>query len=178
MISLFLKNNWEAIAVAVIVGFLVLSFTHIKSQRDTAIKDLNELKAIYNAQVTIANKNLADATVNQKQTEAVASKQIEDLNIDKSTLTNAIRGYYETKSIKHPMGNNTSKLLPPTAGDRTAETSTSAEGSATGESVTDTTCTAIQTQLSTLEDACALTTIYFNEARARVNQDCIQIGCE
>jgi hypothetical protein len=178
MISLFLKNNWEAIAIAVIIGALIFSFSHIKDQRDTAIKDLNDLKATYNAQVIENNNKLNDATVHQKETEAEAHKQIEDLGIDKGTLIATIKGYYnENTHAKPTVVHDTGKLLPPTTSGSATEVASGTEGLTESERECRSTINGLQTKIEVLENGLAEETIEFNRARNRVDQDCTQIGC-
>ena len=153
-------------------------FISLENERDKAVKDLEAMKTLMANQVIENATKLTEATNEQNESETKAHKQIEDLNIDKKTLTNAIKGYYDAPNHPKPvMVPNTGILLPlPTSGSST-EASTSTEGLATSGSFSGGTCTAMEAQIKTLEDALATETVDFNRARARIDRDCFQVGC-
>jgi len=176
----FLKNNWLAILIAMLVGGLAIYIHLITTERDGAIKDLNNLKATYNAQVIENDKKFNDATTNQKKTEEVAKQQITDLKIDRGTLQSAIKGYFnETKhiSIKPSVVSNVGIVLPSATSGSTTEIANSTEGLTTGESISGSTCTGLETKINDLTDALILETIDYNRARSILDQHCLQIGC-
>jgi hypothetical protein len=174
----FLKANWEPIAIAAIIGGVVLSFHHIKAQRDDAVNALAVINATMAKQI-IDNKIAQDrATKDQTDSETTAHKQIEDLNIDKTTLTNAIKGYYNApNNPKSSMVHGTGIVLPPVTSGGTAEVASSTEGLVQGESECGPAIAGLQTKIEVLENGLAEETIEFNSARARVDRDCAQIGC-
>lgn len=175
---MFLKNNWEAIAIALLVGASIFYVHHLKVQRDEALSELSVLKLTYNIQKKENDIKQQTAVVSQKASEAIASKQITDLNIDRETLQNAIQGYYETKPNKYSVGSTGGIVLSHTTSGSTTETPSITEGLTGGGQVPDTTCSGLSTQLGTLQEATALETVLYNKARARIDQDCAQIGCE
>lgn len=86
MFMLFLKNNWEAIVIALVVGIVSISFTVIKHERDSARAELAVWKEVSAAQVQVEKEKLAEATAKQKLSEATSAKQIADLNLNRDNL--------------------------------------------------------------------------------------------
>jgi hypothetical protein len=178
MFWLFFKDNWEAIAIAAIIGAVAISFHHVKTQRDEARATLSTLQTFYTAKLKESENKLAVAKVTQQSNELIAQKQISELNIDRDTLTNAIRSYYANKPAKpfvvHPSGG----VLPSATGTSSSETPTSGEGSTGSGQISWSTCSGLEAENKDLTDALILETIDYNRARERIDQDCAQVGCE
>ena len=174
---MFLKTNWEAIAVALLIGASIFYVHHIKVQRDEARSALSILKMTYDIQKKENDVKQQTAVVSQKASEAVASKQITDLNIDRVTLQNAIRGYYETKPIKYSVGSTGGIVLSHPSSDSATETPSTTEGLTTGESECGSTSAGLQAKIEVLEQGLVTETIEFNRARSIIDQHCTQIGC-
>jgi hypothetical protein len=178
VLKAFIKNNWNGIVVAVFVAVIALSFHHLKNQRDSAVAELATLKAVYNAEVIEFTKKLDAAKANEKLVAAQIAEQLANLKIDKETLTNAIRSYYANKPTERPMVRATVSMLPPPACSSFTDTTTDTQESAISEPITGTACIGLEAENKDLTDALALETLYFNQARERVDQDCEQIGCQ
>lgn len=165
--------------------FALMAFAiwHYKSAYESGVKELSAYKQ---AATDESDKQKADnklkldkAKDTQAKSDKINNQQIADLHIDKETLTNAIKGYYAPKtivnkpSVVHSVFTGTASNTEPST-----EVASSGQGLASSEPITDPACARLQTQLGALEEAAALETVLYNKAKARIDQDCDQIGCE
>ena len=174
----FIKTYWKFILPFIAVWLVYFMFVSLENERDKAVKDLEAMKTLMANQVIENATKLTEATNKQNESETKAHKQIEDLNIDKTTLTNAIKGYYDAPTHTKPvMVPNTGIVLPLPSSGSSTEAPTSTERPTTSEPISGGTCPTMEAQIKTLEDALATETVDFNRARARVDRDCLQVGC-
>jgi len=108
-------------------------------------------------------------------------KLLQDLQIDRVQTAQKIKAQYDNKisNIKRNMANRTGGVLSP-ASDTSPATETASDTSkfASSESDCDATITGLQSQYSTLEDACAITTQDYNQLRAWGDVVCSIATCE
>lgn len=180
MISLiltFFKAQWRVILPVLIVGAGLLYLNHLQNSRDQAIADLNAFKvqaqAEVDKQIAINQLNLAKAQAEISRVDQEAQAQILSvLQLSEKTinqLSTQIRNRYETK---YALDITAGRVLPQsTSGDPIAETSSTAEGLASRQPNTDPACAGLRDEITDLENACALTTIYFNQCRAALDAD-------
>ena len=174
----FIKKYWTILLPLIAVWIVYFMFVSLENERDDALKQLSDIKATMASQKAANDKALEKAKNDQVENEHTAQQQIENLHIDKTTLTNAIKGYYNAPSHPKPaMATNVGIVLPQSASGGSTETPTSTEGLTEGERECRSASAGLQAKIKTLEDALATETVDFNRARARVDRDCEQIGC-
>lgn len=182
IIFTLLKQYWRIALAVAFIGALTLhvwSDNRVKAQRDGYKAQLTAIELLAEHQKKDYEAKLKYAEDNQAKSEQVFKQQVDKLNINKESLTNELRSIYANRKPKPNLVPVAGGVLPQSSSaESTTETASSAEGFAIREPIPDTAFTRLEAQYQTLEDACALTTIYFNQARARIDQDCAQIGCQ
>lgn len=167
----------------VLVILMALAIWHYKSAYEDKTREFElfqtnvvQMAKDYEAEQAV---KLDKAKENQAKSEAIKQQQITDLNLDRETLQNAIRSYYAPHNNKPTMVSGTGIVLPQSASaDKTSEASADSEGYASSERVNRSASIGCEAKVEVLENALALEAIDFNSCRARVDQDCTQIGCE
>jgi hypothetical protein len=178
---LVIKKNWQPIAILVIIGCVILSFQHIKVQRDAAIEDLSSYKLtqkILAIQEQDKQKDDLDkARAKIALNDVIAKNQLNDaLNENQALkeLADKLWSRYETKSSKPSMGNGPGIVLSPSGDSNTYPQVTSpSEGPSNGGAITDTTCAGLRIEKSELEQATAVETIFYNQCRAALDADAL-----
>jgi hypothetical protein len=176
-IKSFIQAYWKILLPILIVWIVYFMFVSLENERDNAVKDLNDMKALMAQQVADNQLKLAKAKNDQVASETEAHQQIKDLNIDKNVLTKTIKDYYAPNHTQPVMVHPTSQLLPRPASSGATETTASSEGLTESERECRSASAGLQAKIETLEDALATETVDFNRARARVDRDCVQLGC-
>jgi hypothetical protein len=175
----WIAAHWQLCLFA-LMAFAIWHYKGAYEHSEQAITTLKANIAKESAQQVIDNKvKLDKAKDNQAASDKIAAQQIENLHIDKTTLTNAIKGYYDAPNhTKSTMVPNVGVLLSKIGDTEPAGALASGEqGLAESGGISGGTCPAIQAKVEVLENALALETIEFNKARSRVGADCLQIGC-
>ena len=171
----FFKRNWEAIVIAVIIGGLIFSFHHLRSQRDTAIQELANFKLqmqvlVQEQKAEIARKDKqaeTDLTEAQKTHEA----QMKAYNLDRDKITVKLKELYETQLNAYRNAHD--GMLPP---DNTCPLSLP-DPSPNTSSPTQSWGIDYRSAYSTLEQACRIETIDYNQLRTWADTACSQVGC-
>ncbi|MDI3349029.1 hypothetical protein PIGBHMHK_00631 [Mycoplasmopsis arginini] len=165
-----LRVAWKPLIILFILASTYFAFNRLQSQRDAAIATLNDYKqqqlvesekqkAENETKLLFAREQLSKARVESQ-------KQIDDLNLDKERVTNDLRRYYEVKLAKRVMDDSAGIVLPQSGDTDTAtETPCNTEGTPSSTSITD------RATIKLLEEACAMTTIYFNLCRSALDAD-------
>lgn len=175
----FCIEHWQL----VLFTLMALAIWNYKSAYEAKTKEFElfqtnvvQMAKDYEAQQAV---KLDKAKENQAKSEAIKQQQITDLNLDRETLQNAIRSYYAPHNNKPAMVSGTGIVLQQsTNSDQASEASADSEGYASSERVNRSASAGCEAKVEVLENALALETIDFNSCRARVDQDCTQIGCE
>ena len=159
-----------------IVGIGTYKYNHALSRASIAEGALTTYKS---AQVALANKQIADnavmyATAHSKVILAdnLSTSKLTELHLDRQTETNNLKALYEAKlnNLKRGMVHSVQS----SATDSTSalsNCSSNTETAPTGESVSDRAYT-------TLESACKITTLDYNDLRAWADTACEIVECK
>ena len=172
----YLKRLWLPIMIGLIVLASYWYVHHLQAQRDSAITALNNYKS---AQTALANQQIAENAVKlagaQKKVnlaDNLATSQLTQLRLDRNVETNNLKALYANKlaNIKRDMvhsvqssATSSDSALPNVASDT--------ETTPTSESDSDRAYT-------TLESACQITTIDYNNLRAWADSACEIVECK
>lgn len=178
----FIKQYWRvglAIALVVILSAHLLADNRVKAQRDEYKAQLTVIEVLAKQQAKEYKLKLDNAKANQAESDKVAIQKISKLKLNKESLTNELRSIYENRKLKPSLGPVARSVLPqPASAESTANIASSEQGLAESEPISGSACAGLQVKNEVLENALALETIYFNQARERIDRDCLQIGCE
>jgi hypothetical protein len=149
-------------------------------EKTQAVKALNDYTA---AQSELAKAAIAENALKLEQARSAASlAEVEAQNQiaaiewasqkTQAEIAENIRSEYENKLNTMPF---TYSVLPQAVGDsnREAETASAARELTEGGGITNPACAGLRDKLETLEEGCALTTVYFNEGRALLDADAL-----
>lgn len=179
-----LLANWRVILVGLVLGATFYYFNALRSERDHAIADLKEYVRLQ-TELSAKQEHLNQIKLIQAKNEVnvaklVAKQQIEQFGLDREKLANEMRKLYETKinTLKRNLANSVRVLPSGDSASKTAEASSDPKGLAGSESDCHPALARLQEGYDTLEKACILTTIDFNECRAWMDTSCSIAACE
>jgi hypothetical protein len=175
----FIIERWR-IFLPVLILALIWHYYNVQVKRaDSAIEDkIIAEKALLEhvtadsllAEQTIAENKLKEDKAREAVSlaEVTAHNQI-DLILGKEQtilqLSKKLEATYAQKSINYNLSNSGIVLQSESNLNASSETATNSSTLAESESDAHSTCIGLRAELETLENACALTTVYYNEAR-------------
>lgn len=164
------------ITIALMLGLHLLADNRLRNERDTAIKELADIKtaiALHTQAQKIENANkrlAADAKTKLMQAEFETQLKQRDLNREKSTQ--AIKDFYETRlDTTHFNYGERLRLGAERNSFGLPETNQASEGAAKSGRICDAT-----PAYENLERACAITTLDFNLCRETLDNDTAMVG--
>lgn len=179
-------NLWLVILGAAILGYCLFVFNQLSNRANSAEIALAnyqhahaELVLKQRIENSIKFSNAQNAVNAEKEK---SLKLLLDLQIDRAKTAKKIKEQYDIKvdSIKRNLVDRTSGVLPATDSNASATTETSSNPKEFAGSESD--CHAanfrLQSQYSTLEDSCAITTADYNQLRAWGDSVCELAVCE
>lgn len=142
-------------------------------------KKKDEQTALANQQIAENAIKLAKGKIAVNFADQSATAQLTQLNLDRQHETDNLKALYENKivSIKHNLANrvqssttSSTSTLPNIASDT--------EATATTESIDNTAITKLQSQYDTLEKACTIETVDYNNLRTWADASCEIVECK
>lgn len=179
----FMARYWRIILPVLILAAAYLYVNSLQGQRDEAKKALSDYKAAQTALATqqIAENaiKLAKGKVSVNFSDQSATAQLTQLNLDRKHETDNIKALYEDKiaNLKHNLAKRLQSSTTDSASKTTIVTSDTETDSA-AQSISNAAVTRIQAQYDTLENACIITTVDFNNLRTWADIVCDIAVCE
>lgn len=173
----FILSKWR---VFVPLALLLVAFIHynaIVNDRDNAIQALNDYKyeqyILSKQQKFEQDVNLAKANHAISVEKSKADQLKKEFSLERARLEKDLRKLYERKinTLKRNMGSVPERLLQQVGSSNSAETTSDSRELAEGESID------YPSAYRTLEDACRITTIDYNQARAWIDVVCNLYEC-
>jgi hypothetical protein len=181
----FIIAHWRVFLIGLI---LTLSWHYYNKQvkrADSAIADKIVAEKALLEHVTadslLAEKTIAENKLKEDKArealsvaEVTANNQIDVIIGKEQTilqLSKKLEATYAQKSINYNLSHSGIVLQSESNLNSASEASTNSSAPASSEQVTDPACFRLRAELETLENACALTTVYYNEARTLLEID-------
>lgn len=179
MISLiilpYLKRLWLPIAIGLMVLASYCYIHHLQSQRDNAITALNNYKS---AQSALANQQIAQnailyANAQSKviSADTFTTSKLTELHLDRTHEKQALIDSIK-RNLVHSLQSSATDS-PSALSDSTSDTETAT----TAESVDNTAVARLQSQYDTLDKACTIETIDYNDLRSWADATCEIVEC-
>jgi hypothetical protein len=176
----FWKLYWKEILPAVALGLFILWVVGLKTERDEAVHKLGVLQ--YQMEAAVKAKKLEiDAKDKQAESDLMEAQKVHDEsmkanNLDRVESTKELKDLYETKitNLKHSMDSRTGELLPPAydCAIGMPDTAPSSEGVASSGEFD------YAGAYRTLEKACQIETLDYNQLREWADTACEEVGCK
>ncbi|MGB4810997.1 MAG: hypothetical protein WBP13_00735 [Methylophilaceae bacterium] len=174
---LFFAKNWRVILASAILGYCLWLFNALQRERDDAVHNLAEYKRL---QTELSAKQAQEFEVKLIRAESLiniekikAQQQLDQLGIERVKISTELKRLYDNKIItlrRELAGHNS--VLPPSSGAEPANQTASDTGQpASGESIGD------AAAYRTLEQACQITTIDYNQLRGWADTVCEMAEC-
>ena len=168
----FFINHWRIILIALIVAAVF----YYKNAYERTVKELAAFKDEI-AKVTAKKQHENEISIIKAQNRVAAAQiksqdEMKRLNLDRTKSINEIKGLYENRidTTKH---NFTERLRLEAERHRLGMSETTSDPQRPTESGRECDTTAYRQ----LEQACQITTIDYNHARAWIDSACEQVGC-
>lgn len=179
----YLKRLWLPIMIGLIVTSGWLYVRHLQTARNDAIDDLNHYKVqqtvLANQQIAENSIKLAGAQTKVNLADNLATSQLTQLRLDRNVETNNLKALYENKlaNLKRDMVHGL-QSSPATSASQTTDTASDTQANPQNEPISDSTIIRLQTQYDTLEKACTIETIDFNDLRMWADSACEIVECK
>lgn len=179
------SNLWLILIGLAMVTYCLHLLNQSNNRANNAERALAQYIAAQSALVAKQDKEYAEKlAIAQNQTTIAqfeAQQQLDKLNIDREQSTKDLKALYENKisHLKRAMVSNSSGVLPSTGStEQATETTSNTSKFAESESECYTTIAGLQEGYDTLESACIVTTVDYNQLRGWADVVCGMAICE